>query len=171
MSRHRITLEHAMASIDTDQFAAAVEDELSSDFKDSELDEDYCKNAGSIGDVEISGVVLDPYTPEDEKITGNFDISFSEGYYNGCRDIHWKLPWSGSASITINRSNGAMAVEIDATRNPEDDDEVRNNWPDSGAQPSISLKRSRATNTTMTPLPPAPEIPPGGHCSAESGNV
>ncbi len=111
-----------MASIDTDQFAAAVEDELSSDFKDSELDEDYCKNAGSIGDVEISGVVLDPYTAEDEEITGTFDISFSESYYNGCREIDWTLPWSGSGSIKIMRCTGEMAVEIDATRDPEGDD-------------------------------------------------
>ena len=112
-----------MAAIDTDGFAAAVEDELSTEFSDSELDADYCQNAGSIGDVEISGLSLGAYANGDEEIAGTFDISFSESYYNGCRDLEWRLPWSGTGSFTIGRSTGEMKIDIEAERLPEEDED------------------------------------------------
>jgi hypothetical protein len=109
-----------MKSIDSD------ETELRMKFRDGELDDDFARNGGSVGHVEFSSLILDSYSKTDpEVMTGSFDISFSESYYNGCKDSAWKIPWSGSGSVLIERSTGQMTVEIEAERVPEpvDDDE------------------------------------------------
>ena len=102
-----------------------MEDELCTIFCVSDLDTDFCKNAGSIGNVEISALKLNAYTGEDKEIGGTFDISFSESYYNGRRDISWKLPWSGTGSLLIQRDTGEMRIRIIAERLPEEDNESR----------------------------------------------
>ena len=123
MSTHSVQLEAAMAMIDTVEFASAVDEELCDKFRESGLDEEFCRNAGSIGGVEIGSVTLDLYTAQDEEVTGSFHISFHESYYNGCRDLKWRLPWEGSGSFTIHRATGEMEIEIEAERLPEDDDD------------------------------------------------
>lgn len=83
--------------------------------------EDFCRDGGSVHDVEAF-ITLDPYDNQSAEITGSLEITFEERYHRGCRDMTWSNHYKGQGTLTIDTATGAVSVDISAKLQPSADE-------------------------------------------------
>lgn len=92
----------------------------------------HCTQGGSPGEVEISDLSHE-HNPAVDFISGDFDVWFSESYYNGCRGIEWSQKHSGNMSFEVDLSSGLLTItQSEISRVPDgnsDDDEDPDEQP------------------------------------------
>ena len=119
-TRHEITLASNLGT----HLKPELEDIVSAELNESayllRLDDDYCQNAGSIGHIRIEDLVFDENGIDADELVGEFKISFEESYYSGCRDIDWRLKWTGTASFTLKKITGELRCKLTAQQRPDD---------------------------------------------------
>jgi hypothetical protein len=79
----------------------------------------YCRNGGSIGDVEIGDIEIYPHEKDDLCIKGKFPVEFYESYYNGCKDLEWRVDFKGHGHFSINQDSEEIDISISAMSVPE----------------------------------------------------
>lgn len=121
-THHEIKLKSELLDIPKKELCDVVETELNMRSSVLGLDEPYCQNAGSVGAIHVNDLDFDPFEEEADHVSGTFNIDFEESYYNGCKDIGWRLKWSGSAQFTLTRSSGELAFDLEATEMRDDDE-------------------------------------------------
>lgn len=114
-----------------EDFISAIEEAIETQTGRSGL-EDFCIEGGSVMDVEISNVELEPFDADDEEILGTFAVIFNESYHRGCRDMQWRNNFSGRGDFRINVLTNQMrvsvAAEVDLERGDDEDSEAEAKW-------------------------------------------
>jgi hypothetical protein len=113
-TRHEITLECELKGLSGKQLIDELETELNERAHELKLDEPYCKDAGSIGEVCIMNLAVESFRDEADDLGGTFIIDFEESYYSGCKDLSWSNKWSGTAQFCLNCTTGFMKFTLTA---------------------------------------------------------
>lgn len=123
-SDHSLTLKSELVGKNKSELRDAIEEELNERAYELKLDDHYCDNGGSIGDIQIEEVMIDSVNRREKRPVGSFGIYFHESAYRGCKDFEWKEPWKGRAqfSLDLRTSELRFKLEAETTRieRPED---------------------------------------------------
>jgi len=88
------------------------------------LDE-YFQDGGSFGETSVEDLTLE-INSRTGMITGSFSVSFTESYYNGCKDIDWSNNFSGTMDFELDPNSWELTItdeDIHKSRMDEVDSE------------------------------------------------